>query len=299
MAILRDLLVNSTARILGSLYAKNVTADVFKGNLMGKFSTARKIGNAPFDGSADISLSQIGAAAVSHSHSYLPLSGGTLSGVLTLKSGVYTDDYIGALNANNSNIYGINSLIFADLSDSSAEGIQFYRTNTTVDSFWAKNGILYFTPNRTLGSNAADYTIIHTGNINSHAAPVSHTHSYLPLTGGTVSGPINSSKVTSTYLAGNQGQSIINSTVSAGSYVMLAKMNSTNGYFTHGAYQGKYLLQYTAKSTVDAGTNNVTKSVTLLNEAGNTSFLVLYQQPLFLVMPLHHQLQRNLLLPER
>ena len=53
---------------------------------------------------------------------------------------------------------------------------------------------------------------------------------------------------------------------------MLARMHSTNGYFTHGTYQSNYLLQYTVQSTVTAGTNAVTKSATLLNEAGNSSF---------------------------
>ena len=99
-----------------------------------------------------------------------------------------------------------------------------------------------------------------------------HTHSYLPLSGGTMTETIGTSKTTSTYLAGNRGAAIINSTAGAGAYTMLDKLNSTNGYFTDGVYQGKRLLHYTAKSTVDAGTNGVTKSVTLLDESGNSVF---------------------------
>ena len=90
--------------------------------------------------------------------------------------------------------------------------------------------------------------------------------------GDTMTGTLASSKVTGTYLKGNQGEAIINSTAKAGEYTMLDKLNSTNGYFTDGVYQDKRLLQYTAKSTVDAGTNSVTKSVKLLDEAGNSSF---------------------------
>ena len=86
------------------------------------------------------------------------------------------------------------------------------------------------------------------------------------------SGVFSTSKATNTYLAGNQGQALVNSTASAGAYVMLHRGCSTNGYFTMGTYQDKYLLQYTAKSTVTAGNNSVTKSLTLLNEAGNTTF---------------------------
>ena len=95
---------------------------------------------------------------------------------------------------------------------------------------------------------------------------------YLKLSGGTMNGTLNTSKTTNTYLAGNQGQAIINSTATNGGYTMLAKMNSTNGKFTHGVYQGGYLLQYTNNATISAGTNAVTKSVTLLDESGNTNF---------------------------
>lgn len=91
-------------------------------------------------------------------------------------------------------------------------------------------------------------------------------------TGDTMSGTLNNSLSTNTYLEGNKGKALINSTAAAGGYVMLAKMNSTNGYFTQGIYQTKYLLQYTAKTVVDANTNNVSKSVTLLDESGNSVF---------------------------
>ena len=105
----------------------------------------------------------------------------------------------------------------------------------------------------------------------------SHSHSnYLPLAGGTMTGTISSSKTTLTYLAGNQGAAIINSTAGAGAYTMLAKMNSTNGYFTHGCHQQQYQLHYTAADTVTAGTNAYTHRVILLNEDGTSTFIKLY-----------------------
>ena len=105
----------------------------------------------------------------------LPLSGGTLTGTLTLPSSVYTDNYTGALNLNNSNIYGVNGIYTSDLADTPSEGINFYRTATTVDSLHAKSGVLYFTPNRTLGGNGTSYKVLtsqdstgyHTGNATS------------------------------------------------------------------------------------------------------------------------------------
>ena len=92
------------------------------------------------------------AASSGHTHNYLPLSGGTMTGVLTLKGSLYEDSYTGALNANNSNIYNLNSIYTADVSDGASEGIHFYRDSTHVDSLWANGGDLLFVPNRALGT---------------------------------------------------------------------------------------------------------------------------------------------------
>ena len=84
---------------------------------------------------------------------FLKLSGGTLTGKLTLQSSQYTDNYTtGALDLRNSNIQGVNSIYTADASEDAAEGVHFYRDATHVDSIHAKDGGLYFTPNRQLGS---------------------------------------------------------------------------------------------------------------------------------------------------
>lgn len=79
-------------------------------------------------------------------------------------------------------------------------------------------------------------------------------------------------KNSGTYLNANKGNAIINSTAAAGSFVMLAKMNSTNGYFTHGTYQNKYILNYAPTSYVTNSTNSFTQQITLLDEAGNSQF---------------------------
>ena len=121
------------------------------------------------------------------------------------------------------------------------------------------------------------YTLYHTGRkptpADIGASPSNHTHNnYLPLAGGNMTGTINSSVNTSSFLFGNQGRAIINSTNAAGGYTAISKTNSTNGYFVISSFQDKFYLGYTAKTTVDAGTNRVDKLVTLLNEAGNTIF---------------------------
>ena len=105
-------------------------------------------------------------ATASSLNSYLLLSGGTMTGVLTLKGNQYQDAYDGALNMNNSDIYGLNSIYTADVSDNQAEGIHFYRDSTHVDSFRMASGSLLFTPNRPLGGTATEYTVYHSCNSN-------------------------------------------------------------------------------------------------------------------------------------
>lgn len=88
---------------------------------------------------------------------------------------------------------------------------------------------------------------------------------------GNFTGAITSSLTTGSHLKGNQGTAIINSTAAAG-YNMLARMKSTNGVFTTGAYNAAFMLYYTADSTITAGTNGTTKNVTLLDESGDSYF---------------------------
>lgn len=83
----------------------------------------------------------------------LPLAGGTMTGTLTANASVNTDSYTGALNMNDSNIYGLNGIYTADASDGASEGINFYRDTTHVDTLWMSDGDLLFVPNRALGTN--------------------------------------------------------------------------------------------------------------------------------------------------
>lgn len=99
------------------------------------------------------------------------------------------------------------------------------------------------------------------------AAASSHTHStYLPLAGGAMTGTISSSKTTNTYLAGSQGIAVINSTASGGSYTTLLKANSSNGKFTLSVYQTYMLLGYMSNKTIEAGNNNLDKSLRFLED---------------------------------
>lgn len=118
-----------------------------------------------------------------HTHSYLPLSGGTMTGAITLKK----DNYIGSgggINCNNADIIGCNSIYTGDLADTTSEGIRFYRDSTHWDSLTASGGVLYFKPNDLQAGVAFTDTSVKKVEFQGH------THSeYVALTGNqTVNG---------------------------------------------------------------------------------------------------------------
>ena len=128
----------------------------------------------------------------------LPIAGGTMTGTLTLNGNQYTDAYGGALNANNSNIYGVNSIYTADASDNASEGIHFYRDASHVDTLWMNGGDLLFTPNRALAGSSAS-----TSKANSEKVarlPASITNNQFVLTDGTT-GKLKTKALTSQDIA--------------------------------------------------------------------------------------------------
>lgn len=95
---------------------------------------------------------------------YLHINGNdTMTGTLKLKANQNADSYSGALNANNSNIYNLNGLYFMPhyttgtdvkpIENTPYEGIHFFRSETTVDTLYGKNGKLYLVPNRSLSDD--------------------------------------------------------------------------------------------------------------------------------------------------
>lgn len=230
---------DTTAGWSSQMYIKNSNSPIMQirgmnAGTWGSWYTLYSTNNKP-------TPAEIGAAASSHTHNYAGSSsaGGAANSANTLAT---------ARTINGTSFNGSANITTANWG--TARTITIGSTGKSVN-----------------GSANVSWSLSEIG-----AAAASHSHSYLPLSGGTLTAPVNNSYSTSTYLAGNQGKTLINSTCGAGAYTMLYKYPSTNGYFTIGGYQGNFLLQYTAKTTVDAGTNSVTKSVTLLNESGNSSF---------------------------
>ena len=77
---------------------------------------------------------------------------GNLEGSISLPSNSYQSNSEYGIDANNSDIIGLNGLYFDDAVDSAGEGINFYRDGSTWDRIWANNGNLYFTIGETTGT---------------------------------------------------------------------------------------------------------------------------------------------------
>ena len=87
-----------------------------------------------------------------------------MTGKLTLLGNQYSDSFSSAaLDLQNSNIVGVNSIYTADASNNSQEGIHFYRSSTSVDTIYAQSGHLYFVPNRTIGQTGTSYELFAAG----------------------------------------------------------------------------------------------------------------------------------------
>lgn len=196
-----------------------------------------------FDGTSNVSwsLSEIGAASSSHTHNYAGSSsaGGAANSANTLAT---------ARTINGTSFNGSANITTANWG--TARTITIGSTGKSVN-----------------GSGNVSWSLSEIG-----AAAASHSHSYLPLSGGTLTGTMSSSVSSGTHLAANKGAAVINATASGTGYNMLAKANSTNGVWTMGSWGTNFCFFYTANSVISAGTNGFTKQLTLLNESGNSSF---------------------------
>ena len=139
----------------------------------------------------------VNGAITLNGNSILTLAGGTLTGSLNLKAEQYYEtNSVYGIVVHSSDIIGLNALYFADLADGTGEGLNFYRSSTTWDTFYAKNGVLYFVPNRSKGSSGTAYTV----SLNSHKHSVTATGTIGNTTaGGTVGNTTAGGSVSSSF----------------------------------------------------------------------------------------------------
>ena len=152
-------------------------------------------------------LSSLGAAPANHTHSYLPLSGGTLSGsdnILNIASStsnswIYFRNSSGNSSKASCGYYSNLAFIANEVSGYARIGVN----DSGVPQYWSSN------------NSSTAQTLLHTGNYSTYCAPASHSHSYLPLSGG--------------YLTGNIGYS-----GSYASYEMIKFINNTSNSWGNG-----------------------------------------------------------------
>ena len=209
-------------------------------------------------------------SAHSHDGRYLRLDGSdTMTGVFKAKANQFNDGYDGAINMNNSDIYGLNSIYTADRSDAQAEGIHFWRDSTHVDTLRMVDGKLLFTPNRPLGGSGTEQTVLHTGNsyiqgstitINgSSITPLtslpSHTHSW--------------TSITDKLVAGNEFN-IVNAGFNAGMWFNYVPINDRSKTATITGYHfGNGATGYTSIKASGFIKNGSSSSYVLLGDGGH------------------------------
>ena len=183
-----------------ALWANNVGNVIISPNASGK--SIRLVGGTwtgtagiTIDGNSNVDLKSgatIGSNTILHAGNYgsyaLPLSGGTLTGALVSSSGnPLTFTALGNGTYNIGGFYVTSSLtsLEAPLASDSAGAAQIPLILTWRGGYGDKGGLkLLGAASAELGGNV----VLHAGNYSSYAAPASHTHSYLPLSGGTVTG---------------------------------------------------------------------------------------------------------------
>ena len=136
--------------------------------------------------------------------------------------------------------------------------------NVTADSF--TEGGTALSSKYAAASHGTHLTI---GTGASNAAAGNHTHSYLPLSGGTMTGKISGGAMTGTWVAAAGGSSFINSTAGAGNFHPMLSAKTTNGGMTLAFYQNALQVGYLTKANIDSSTNTLAKNAILMDESGN------------------------------
>lgn len=152
--------------------------------------------------SIDITLASIGAAAASHTHNYLPLSGGRMSGYITFQdqsiaflprvSGGnaggfhYYDNGESAQTGGIGAMYNDGKITHVYMGVNENPWNASYGLTVTAADIKFKNNKVWHAGNDGAGSGLDADTV--DGLQATAFAKASHTHSYLPLSGGTLTG---------------------------------------------------------------------------------------------------------------
>ena len=212
---------------------------------------------------------------------YLPLTGGTLTGDLTVNTKVIINGKGLQLNRekslqngqiswwNPSFVTWINYM-----SDRTAGAAPTGGTPSTYGSVtsWAQRSLIQNNSGYGWIWESAANTTVASSVTPTPIMSLSSKEGNLKIRGSLYTDRIFSNLNTQTHLRGNQGYAIINAEGATNGYVSLIRYKGNNGVFTLNGWNNKILLGYTNNTTINAETNSLTKSITLIDENGNASF---------------------------
>lgn len=85
-----------------------------------------------------------------------------------------------------------------------------------------------------------------------------------------MNGSIVTSREAGSHMEGATNEPIINSTASNGGYTMLCKLNSTNGVFNIGVYNGDLVAYYISRARINSDDNGFDRLKVIMNESGDS-----------------------------
>lgn len=191
------------------------------------------------------------------------------TGVLHTIANKYTDNYTDAgLNLHNSDIVGVNSIYTADASENSQEGIHFYRDATHVDTIWVAKGVMYFTPNRTIGGAGTSYYIARTATENGN---VGSTNTLTYVEGGVIKATTANIGNVRRPLFMSSGQLTTCDAPASGAWFTGVPSIGADGVMEIGRYIDFHSTNTTAKDysiRIDAGTGDAANTLYLPDITG-------------------------------
>lgn len=230
---------------------------------------------------ASATTAYVAAKTKSAVGNYLPLTGGTLTGDLTVNTKVIINGKGLQLNRekslqngqiswwNPSFVTWINYM-----SDRTAGAAPTGGTPSTYGSVtsWAQRSLIQNNSGYGWIWESAANTTVASSVTPTPIMSLSSKEGNLKIRGSLYTDRIFSNLNTQTHLRGNQGYAIINAEGATNGYVSLIRYKGNNGIFTLNGWNNKIVLGYTNNTTINAGTNSLTKSITLIDENGNASF---------------------------
>ena len=251
-------------------YVDGVTSNI-QTQLNGKVPTSRTINGKALTGNITLTATNVGAISYGTDRTEIP-ENADLNDYTNI--GCYACSY----NPNVATLTNCptNRAFLLDVISSTGTTESFEESgwNSVIQRLYDYTGPMYFRRiEQVTGSTSPtyyDWEMVYTTQNKPTAAEIGA----LSTTGGFVTGTITSiynfrtSYITNSFLNGNSGGSLIDSTATPGSYVSLARLNSTNGVFTIAVYEDNLRIQYTDQEKIDSDQNGLTWSIAI-NESGD------------------------------